>query len=145
MEKKNATFGGRGWRRLHLPVLVLWAGAMLWLSLDPSPPAPPQILVWDKLQHALAYGVLTLLCAPALHHVGLSRRVSWGAALVIAVLFGGALELAQGWLTATRQAEWGDLLADFVGSFLALCGACLIVNFRGLRRGKINSVSRDGL
>ena len=43
----------------------LWQGLgwalvaiVVWLSLDPSPPAPPDFLAWDKAQHALAYGTL---------------------------------------------------------------------------------------
>ena len=66
---------------------------------------------WDKVQHALAFGVLALLGFAAFpNRLG---RVVMGL-----VLYGVAIELAQlavGW----RFGEWQDVMADTVGVVLA--------------------------
>ena len=42
------------------------------------------------------------------------------ACLLVAVLFGGAIELLQKYLFTWRSGEWGDLFADAVGAGMAL-------------------------
>ena len=75
---------------------------------------------WDKAQHALAFGVLTLL--------GFAAFPAHGARVVLGlVLYGVGIELAQravGW----RYGEWQDVVADSVGVMLA------VALRRGLRR-----------
>ena len=66
---------------------------------------------WDKAQHALAFGVLSLLGFAAF-----PARL-WPVALGM-VLYGVAIELAQlavGW----RFGEWQDVLADITGVMVA--------------------------
>ena len=99
-----------------------------WLSLTPAPPEiEGDFFGWDKLQHAAAYGVFTLLAGWAfgIFSIGLKRR--WRMAVVGAVTFGGLLEIAQGVFTTARTAEWGDLLADMVGAACAY-GLIMILN-----------------
>lgn len=65
----------------------------------------------DKLQHALAYGVL-------MHWWGMlqpERRPFW---LLVLPLMGAALELVQN-LSPTRFMEWRDMLANLAGVSLA--------------------------
>ncbi len=106
------------WRwRCLLAALAL---TVSWLALSP---APPGVLDsgWDKLNHAAAFAVLTLV---ALFAFPRSPRRPW---LVLAGLlcFGGAIEIAQSF-TPTRNAEWGDLLADAVGMLAGAFGAMLV-------------------
>jgi len=100
--------------RLSLP--ILWAGAICWLSLTSTPPQIPGILGWDKLLHAAAYALLTVLVAQYLH---IHYTGSWKAgfyAACFAVLYGGLIEVMQLAMQAGRFAEWWDLVADTVGA-----------------------------
>lgn len=89
---------------------------LFWLSLMPDPPTPKiELLAWDKMQHALAYGLLTAVGGWVLFaHISSRWRIWLGAAL-FAVFCGGLLEILQGLLTRTRQPDILDLLADGVG------------------------------
>lgn len=103
---------------LRLSAPILWALIMLWLSLTPSPPQLPGILGWDKLLHAGAYGLLSLLILQFLHFRSSSSGKAWWQAGLVAVCYGALLEIMQ-FLTQTgRTAEWWDLFADAVGALL---------------------------
>ena len=107
-------------------LLVSWGSAMLYLSLDPLPPVPKTgFLAWDKFQHAFAYGLLTFLGGIASPSVTPSFRRGWFAAAFLAVLYGCLIEAAQGFLTASRVAESGDIVADGVGAGVVLTVALL--------------------
>lgn len=101
-----------------LPFIV-WGGIVFWLSLIPSPPVPKTgILSWDKFQHAVAYGLLTIFAFNWYASLSpLWRRLLLAA--VTAVMFGALMEMAQGMFTTSRSAEMGDLLADAVGAAAA--------------------------
>lgn len=108
-----------GWR---LAALV-WAALIAWLSLIPSPPLIDGLLGWDKLQHAGAYGLLTLLLAQALLRSPLGGKGgAWWLAGLAAVAFGGLLEILQLVTQVGRTAEWLDILADALGA----CACCVI-------------------
>lgn len=117
----------------RLTALFLWAGCLLWLSLTPNPPtAPSALLSWDKLQHAGAYALLTLLAGRFFSQWRPFSRNPWFLALFVAVSYGGLIEILQGTLTGVRRAEWGDLLADAVGGALVVAAALILE--RRLRR-----------
>lgn len=117
----------------RLTALLLWAGCLLWLSLTPNPPtAPSGLLSWDKLQHAGAYALLTLLAGRFFSQWRPLNRNPWFFALIVAVFCGGLIEILQGTLTDVRRAEWGDLVADAVGGMLVVAAAR--VRERRLRR-----------
>ena len=102
---------------------MAWAAAIAWLSLIPSPPQIAGLLGWDKLQHAGAYGLLTLLLAQALLRSPLGGKGgAWWLAGLAAVAFGGLLEILQLVTQVGRTAEWWDLLADALGA----CVCCVI-------------------
>lgn len=103
----------------RLGFLVVWVVAMLWLSLTPSPPQVPGALGWDKLQHALAYGLLTILVARFLVYFSRADKKVWWQAVLIAVLYGGLLEVLQLMARTGRTAEWWDLAADVVGALIS--------------------------
>jgi hypothetical protein len=73
----------------------------------------------DKLEHAGSYFVLTLWVA------GLVDRRWYPRAALAAFALGATLEAAQGLLTATRQADVLDLVANSTGIALALALAYL--------------------
>ena len=107
------------WFALRLLIPVLWAGTILWLSLTSSPPQPPGPLGWDKLQHAGAYGLLTLLLARMLTRLfHKPAGQAWLLAGVAAVGYGGLMEILQWVSYSGRTAEWGDLVADAVGALI---------------------------
>ncbi|HXV19709.1 MAG TPA: VanZ family protein [Desulfuromonadales bacterium] len=110
----------------RLAALLLWAGCLLWLSLTPTPPSPPsELLSWDKLQHAGAYALLTLLAGRFISQWRPLIRQPWLYALLVAVVFGGMVEILQGTLTGVRQAEWGDLIADAAGGMVVVVAALI--------------------
>ena len=97
-------------------IFAVYLTILFWLSLTPDPPTPEiELLAWDKMQHALAYGLLTAVGGWVfLAHIS-SRWKIWLGAALFAVLCGGLLEILQGLLTRTRQPDILDLLADGVG------------------------------
>jgi VanZ family protein len=103
------------WRWL----LAALAVTVSWLALSPAPPDGLDT-GWDKLNHAAAFAALTVAAIFALPR---SRRSLW---LLLAGLlcFGAAIEIAQSF-TPTRNAEWGDLLADAVGMAAGVFAAML--------------------
>lgn len=104
-------------------LLLLWALLIAWLSLIPAPPSPHLTLLgWDKFQHAAAYGVLCILVGWYVRESRRSCQGVWLLAIIITVLFGALLEVAQGTLTTARSAEISDLVADGAGALVAaLC------------------------
>lgn len=75
----------------------------------------------DKVGHAIAYFTLTLLLLLAGSWRPGRTESAWSSpapALLIAVAYGGALEVVQG--AVGRDAQFLDLLADALGALLAL-------------------------
>lgn len=98
---------------------LAWVGTIAWLSLTSSPPQLSGILGWDKLLHAGAYGLLTLLIGQSLFCLPLNQRKIWWYAWLAAVFIGGLMEILQLLAQTGRTAEWWDLFADAVGACLA--------------------------
>src|SRR5689334_22097344 len=107
-------------RSIFWPSLVfVWAAALLYLSLTPSPPQIEGPLGWDKLQHAAAMGVMALLLFRTCLAFDRDLTGSGIIGIISATLFGGLIELLQGCFTVNRQAELADFFADAVGALLA--------------------------
>lgn len=100
--------------------LAFWMvlGGVLFLSLLPNTALPPVDLGWDKANHVAAFAVLGLLG-------WWSFPQARGRLLVMLLLYGLAIEGLQA-LTADRQAEWLDVVADTVGLVMALAVAGLM-------------------
>lgn len=94
--------------------LAFWIGlgGVLLLSLLPNSALPPVDPGWDKANHIAAFAVLGLLGWR-------SFPQARGRLLVMLLFYGLAIEGLQS-LTADRQAEWLDVVADAVGLALAL-------------------------
>jgi VanZ family protein len=92
--------------------LALWLSGVTVLVVVCLLPGPdlPKLPISDKLEHALAFA---LLSASA---VQLFER--WRALLVVGVgllALGIGIEFAQGVFTSTRAMEFGDVVADAAG------------------------------
>lgn len=66
---------------------------------------------WDKANHALAFGVMTLLGAMA-------YPARLGRLLLALLAYGVLIEILQG-LTGYRDSDWHDVVADGAGLLLA--------------------------
>jgi VanZ family protein len=86
----------------------------------------PNLHLWDKAEHALAFFGLSVWFG------GLVRRSRYPALGVLMLVFGGAIEIAQGTMGLGRDADVMDWLADSVGIALAL--ALLYVGLGGWAR-----------
>ena len=111
---------------LRLSIPVLWALIILWLSLTSSPPQLPGVLGWDKLLHAGAYGLLSILLAQAFLCPPFSMNKPWWSAGIAAVVYGALLEILQLLSQTGRTAEWLDLFADAIGACFC-CVVCLLL------------------
>ena len=104
------------------PLSHLVAAAVVVLSLAPMHRLPPlpDVGLLDKWAHLVMYGALSLTVW--WEHTRRRPAPSWPAAAVGAMLLpallGGALELAQAWLTTCRSGEWLDFVADCLGVLL---------------------------
>lgn len=87
---------------------------IIWLSLTPSPPRPPQLLGWDKMQHFIAYGGAAFWFGSAFRN-----RAVWPAFLV---LLGISLEFLQD-LGGVRTLEIADMVANSLGVLLGWTAA----------------------
>ncbi|MEC9407950.1 MAG: VanZ family protein [Abyssibacter sp.] len=90
-------------------LLLLVVGVLSLINLAET---PADDVLWDKLNHAIAYAVIAGWWAALLP----GRR--WKAA-AIALVFGLAMEGVQG-LLPYRAFEWADMLANGVGVLLGL-------------------------
>ncbi|HCI14495.1 MAG TPA: VanZ family protein [Gallionellaceae bacterium] len=99
-------------RKPWLALGWLWVATVVYLSLIPNPPETVRFPGVDKLQHALAYGLLMLwFCQMYVHRQ--QRLVV--TALLIAL--GIAVEFMQE-TTGYRYFEFTDMLANAVGVML---------------------------
>lgn len=99
-------------RGIWLALGWLCVAAIVYLSLAPNPPEPMHFRNADKLEHALAYGLLMLWFSQV--YVRRMRRI-FAATLLVAM--GIALEFLQG-MTGYRSFEYADMLANFIGVLL---------------------------
>lgn len=123
----------RSWSALWPIMVLLWMAVLLFLSLTPAPPRIVGPFGWDKLQHAVALGVLAFLASRTsitFHHTLLTSSI---IGFISATLFGGLIELLQGYSTATREADILDFGSDVIGAFIAILLFFVSVKTRGAR------------
>jgi VanZ family protein len=103
-----------GGRVLFLTTLILVTD----LALQPGLPAPPELFGPDKVEHILAFFVLT-----ALARMGWPRR-AWTMAILL-LAYGVGIEFAQALATIGRTASAADVVADLIGIGIGLLFANL--------------------
>ena len=118
-------------RRLF--VIAFW-GALLFAYVDAILPGKDAISlsVWDKLNHMIAFFVITFLARAAYPRIPIFRLF-----LMMAV-FGAFTELSQAIPFIHRDAEWDDWFADMVATLVALIVAwpfAILADKRRTRRG----------
>lgn len=128
---------------LHLRLLAcaLWVLIMLFLSLSPVPEPSFDFafLDWDKLHHAVAYGLLAFLLARCLQQWrGPGESIGW-TVWILAMLFGLLVEILQWAMDIGRAAEWFDVVANGVGVTLV----CALLRHRWVQ-GFVQARTFDG-
>jgi VanZ family protein len=96
------------YRRSWLFVAWLMVAFVVWASLVPQPPQPPEFLDWDKAQHFAAYAVLTYWFGSILGPTVLCP--------VLLACMGIGLEYLQD-LGGVRVMDSFDMLANALGAF----------------------------
>jgi VanZ family protein len=104
-------------------VLSIYFVVLAFLSLNPwLLPDPHQAigtLSWDKIDHAGAYGLLSLLLMSAFRY----RKQRWLVSLMVLLAcfaVGGLFEYCQLWFTPTRHFSYYDALANGFGALLGV-------------------------
>ena len=109
----------------QLARLIFWT-ALAFTVVMATMPQPPTMLSTqsDKLNHMLAFFVLT-----ALHKLAYRQFGFWKRILIMAFL-GGAIEVAQMVPALHRDAEWMDWAADVAAAFAASIAVMLFLPAR---------------
>jgi VanZ family protein len=110
--------------------LLFWTAAAFALAMAILPSPPNLHETKDKIQHMIAFGVLTLLAA-----VAYPRR-PWGQLLVGLSLFGAFIELVQAIPAIHRDSDVKDWLVDTIAA-----GAAIAIVM--LWRGRSHPKGRD--
>ncbi len=97
------------WRNVWLVTGWLLVSLVIYLSLMPMPPTPVSFEYSDKIEHMLAYAMLSLWFC----QVYPSVRARW-IVVVGLIGLGIGIEYAQRW-TGYRQFEVQDMFADGMG------------------------------
>lgn len=130
----------RAIRHILLPAfigLLIFIGTCL---LNPSDvPTLPVGLPWDKFAHFVMFFTLSIVCFydySTLNNGQISKGkwIFW--CFVIPVIYGGVIELLQKYVFSTRSAEFGDFIADILGSITATIFALIV--FKMFRKKKKN-------
>ena len=101
---------------------LFWPGVVLisWGELTPNPPQLSGVFGWDKLEHFTAYFGLASMATLVL---GFKPRLAW--AFLGIILFGGALEILQGY--TGRDPDVLDFIANSIGAFAGLSVGALFL------------------
>ena len=86
---------------------------------------------FDKLVHCGLFFVLVVFAGNGYLRQQIHYRLSYNGALVItlvAVLFGGIIELLQLTVFTWRSAEWNDLFADTIGACMGIFSILVTIN-----------------
>lgn len=102
-------------------VLVFWHLCITVLSLVKLNKLPKiKVEQGDKYGHFVLYFVLAVLWYLFLKSKSVKHFSAVSISLVLSVIFGVLMEISQEVFTTRRMFEWGDVLANTLGSFLAL-------------------------
>lgn len=98
-----------------MPV-VLYAGAIFWLSSLPEiPSVSPEIPFFDKFAHTLEYFVLGILLHRAFKNYGFAGIRLW--VVIVATIYAASDEIHQ-YFVPPREASLLDLLFDGIGAYM---------------------------
>lgn len=87
----------------------------------------------DKLFHALAYAIFTMLWFfTCFYKLKFNKVRALTISALFSVLFGIIIELLQGGLTVNRQADFYDVIANTTGTLIAIVGITMVI--RGVKK-----------
>ena len=122
------------WLNAWVLAFITWCLLVLTLSLMAHPPAVRlPWFSWDKVQHACAYALLTLLAARSFCLLAPASRLVWPAAAGFAFLFGILMEVLQFLTGNGRVAELSDVFANASGILVVCCLAALYSSLKPRR------------
>lgn len=104
----------------YIPAII-WACVILYLSAFPGPQIKVDFVAPDKLGHFAAYFMLGVLIVwkNIKNREKLSRNL-FLTVLVIGASYGVSMEIMQYLFFPNRYFEYGDMLANSLGSFFGL-------------------------
>src|SRR4051794_34113910 len=126
----------RGWLRPFL-----WTAlAVHWITIFTLTHLParrlPNVKVNDKLEHSIAYFVLSVLLYSALRVTGRTKHLTW-IVLLTCVAYGALDEYLQYVLPINRDASVYDWFADVTGTVIGVLGCFTwAAASAGLRQGQ---------
>lgn len=130
------------YNKVHYPltmclIVIIWTVCMI-----PVPETPlSHVSFIDKWTHFVMYGVLTatIWIEYALTH----PRPSWPrlitGGIVLPMVMGGLVELAQAYLTTCRSGDWFDALCNSLGVLLGAAVAYFLISVNKERQGTLQS------
>lgn len=98
------------WKHFWLAVWIFGMGLGLYLSLMPTAQKQGIIPHLDKLIHGSGYALLAIIAGCLF-----AQKSARGKAIAWLVVFGGLIELAQGYLPTGRMMEFSDVVANSIG------------------------------
>jgi VanZ family protein len=98
------------WKKFWLAVWILGMCLGMVLSLMPTTPRQEVIPHLDKLIHGTAYAMLAIFATCIFQQ----KSARWKA-IIWLIVFGGLIELAQGYLPTGRSMEFADFIANTLG------------------------------
>lgn len=104
-------------------MFLIYLVMLAFLSLNPwVMPDPHQavgIVTWDKIEHGVAYCLLSILLM-LIYKFPKSSVVYSCVVLLTSSLLGILLEYCQNWFTLNRQFSYQDAVANVFGAFLGV-------------------------
>ena len=104
------------------------------LALSPAPYIPPLEIFnwWDKAQHSIGFGTLTVLAVLAYPKVSKLRIA------ILLMVLGVLIEVLQ-YFSGYRFGDWQDAVADGVGVMLGLGLVAWLIRLEWFRRMSSNA------
>jgi VanZ family protein len=112
---------------------------IFYLSAQPDPMPAVTTRVWDKLLHSVEYAALAALLGRALLGEGLSTRMTFGGALLLAAAYGASDEYHQ-MFVPFRTAELDDWIVDVVGGCI---GAAVYLSTPGAKKEVVGRIGQE--
>lgn len=120
------------------PLTIVLVAAIWTVCLIPIPETPlDNVTLMDKWVHIAMYLVLAMTVGHEYFH---RPRCSWSIggmavrAWLLPVCMGGAVELAQAYLTTCRTGDWLDFAANALGGTLGFIGCTAAAKWMDGRR-----------
>jgi len=128
MHIKTGLFAHPAFLLIMRGVAIIFALAVLAVSLEPGG-VQSQVQYMDKVLHAVVYGILTFITGLAWPQL---RKI---ILFIVAVGYGGLIEVLQGLMSQGRTASIWDGVANGFGALIGLLGLYLLaLSWRRLHR-----------